>query len=128
MAEGDATMKALGKRARQARGQLRETLGLGREPTQAQIADALGWSQQKYSNLENGKQERISIEDLGQLAAQLRVDEYWLLTGRNPQPVSDLAMEISRLNLDQWGEAAVLETARREAERYTEQQREHGNG
>lgn len=113
-------MTALGKRARSARRTLRETLGY--EPSQGEIATALGWSQSKFSKMELGQQERLSVDDIHALATQLRVDEYWLFTGRNPAPVSDLAMQVDRLELDHWGESAVLETARREAKRYAEQQ------
>lgn len=115
-------MQALGERARQSRIALRQTLGLERPPSQTDIANALGWSQAKYSKVELGQQERLSVDDVHALAVHLRVDEYWLFTGRHSTPISDLAMQINRLELDHWGEAAVLETARREAKRYAEQQ------
>lgn len=104
---------SLGQRARDAR------LGLG--ISQAEAADYLGWSQQKYSKVEQGLVERLTLSEVRQLAAYLRVDEYYLFTGKHPH-LSMLAMQIDRLELDQWGEQAVLETARREAKRAEEQQ------
>ncbi len=121
-------MQALGDRAKSARVDLKATLGLDKEPSQADVAAALGWSQQKYSKLERGVIERVTVDEVHSLAVQLRVDEYWLFTGRHPQPVSDLAMQIDRLDLDHWGEAAVLETARREAKRFAEQQAQAPEG
>ena len=111
-------MQELGKRVRKARRDL--AVALEREPSQGELAASLGWSQSKFSKVELGQQERLSVDELHALAVELRVEEYWLLTGRHPQPVGNLAMQIDRLDLDPWGEAAVLETARREAKRVAE--------
>lgn len=107
---------AFGRRVRQSR------MALDPPVSQEELAKALGWSQAKFSKVELGRVERVTPAEVRQLAAQLRVDDYWLFTGRHPQRVSDLAAQIDRLDLDEWGQRAVLEVARREAARASDQQ------
>jgi transcriptional regulator with XRE-family HTH domain len=110
---------ALGARVRAARVALpRED---GREVSQAEVAARIGWNQQRYSKIESGRQKTLSVEDLHALAGALDEDPYYLFTGLRVQNVSHLAAQIDRLDLDEWGQDAVLETAQREARRTREQ-------
>jgi len=111
----DPEMVAFGQRMKQARRSFIPRL------SQEKAAERLGWSQQKYSKMENGNIGVVTIADVRRLATLLRVDDYWLFTGRHASAVGPLAGQVDRLDLDEWGEQAVLETARREAQRVADQ-------
>ena len=105
----------MGWRVRDAR------LALPGKPSQGELAQRLGWTQQKVSRIERGQSE-VSVDDFHALADALLEDPYYLFTGKRAASVGTLAAQVDRLTLDHWGEDAVLQTAQREARRYAEQQ------